>query len=120
MQRVQMIPIGVDPSRFDGTSEAPSGSRRRGLQEEAGPHRQIILGVDRLDYTKGIPQRVLSFEALLKNHANYRNKVCMFQICAPSRSRVPEYIAQKESGEINPEGWTQVLMDEEIKETLQN
>ncbi len=101
MQRVQMIPIGVDPSRFDGTSESASGSRRRGLQEEAGPHRQIILGVDRLDYTKGIPQRILSFEALLKNHANYRGKVCMFQICAPSRSRVPEYVAQKETVESN-------------------
>lgn len=100
-QRVQMIPIGVDPERFDVSSENVSSGRRRGLQEEAGPHRKIILGVDRLDYTKGIPQRILSFEALLKNHPFYRNKVCMFQICAPSRSRVPEYIAQKETVESN-------------------
>jgi trehalose 6-phosphate synthase len=100
MQRAHAFPIGVDPSRFDGTSENASGRRRHGIQEEAGP-RQIILGVDRLDYTKGIPQRILAFEALLRNHPNYRGKVCMFQICAPSRSRVPEYIAQKEAVESN-------------------
>ncbi|MAE06056.1 MAG: trehalose-6-phosphate synthase [Nitrospinae bacterium] len=98
-QRVHMIPIGVDPERFGpGDAKTPAGRRRRGLQEEAG-NAQIILGVDRLDYTKGIPQRILSFEALLQHHPEYRSKVCMFQICAPSRSEVPEYINQKKSVE---------------------
>lgn len=100
-QRVQMIPIGVDPERFGPTGGGISPGRPRlGLQEEAGESK-VILGVDRLDYTKGIPQRILSFEALLHHYPEYRRKVCMFQICAPSRSDVPEYIAQKRAVESN-------------------
>ncbi len=99
-QRVQMIPIGVDSDMFERAASAAPGRRRRGLSEEAG-EAKILLGVDRLDYTKGIPQRILTFESLLKHHPQYRRKVCMFQICAPSRSDVPEYIDQKRTVEYN-------------------
>ncbi|MFH1764890.1 MAG: trehalose-6-phosphate synthase [Gemmatimonadota bacterium] len=93
-QRVGIFPIGVDPDRFAGFAAAGSSGRQRGLREP-GDDRRLILGVDRLDYTKGIPQRIQSFEALLRSYPHYRGRVWMAQICAPSRTRVPEYIEQK-------------------------
>ena len=58
-------------------------------------NRRLILGVDRLDYTKGIPERLLAFESLMKSHPAWRRRVSFVQIASPSRSRVPEYIEQK-------------------------
>ena len=68
--------------------------------------RRILLGVDRLDYTKGISERLLAFDRLLERHPSWRDQVSMTQISAPSRTRVPEYAAQKREvdrlvGEIN-------------------
>ena len=50
-----------------------------------------MLGVDRLDYTKGIPQRMRAFERLLELHPEYREKVVLLQIAVPSRGEVAEY-----------------------------
>ncbi len=106
-QRLGIFPIGVEPARFGPRAPAPEGRRRRGLLGEAG-HRRIILGVDRLDYTKGIPHRIQAFATLLRAHPGYRREAIMFQICAPSRTRVPEYIEQKRTvetlvGQVNGE-----------------
>ncbi|MBI3128039.1 MAG: trehalose-6-phosphate synthase [Candidatus Tectomicrobia bacterium] len=95
-QRVGIFPIGVDPARFRGPSREMGGGgrRHRSLWEEAGGC-QVILGVDRLDYTKGIPNRILAFESLLRSHPQWRGKASLYQICAPSRTRVTEYMEQK-------------------------
>jgi len=104
-QRACIFPIGVDVERFQ---KAASRVRRgRGLIEMPG-QRKVIIGVDRLDYTKGIPQRIQAFETLLRSYAHYRGKVSLYQICAPSRTRVPEYMEQKRAvdalvGRINGE-----------------
>jgi len=82
--QVGAFPIGID---FDGFAnqarEAPS-------TPEAGRER-IVLGVDRLDYTKGIPERVLAFERLLERHPEHRERVVLLQIAVPSRSQVSAY-----------------------------
>jgi len=52
---------------------------------------QIILGVDRLDYTKGIRERLLAYERFLEKYPEYHGRVCMVQIAVPSRTRVEEY-----------------------------
>jgi trehalose 6-phosphate synthase/phosphatase len=51
----------------------------------------VVLGVDRLDYTKGIPERLLAFERLLEIHPEHREKVVLLQLAVPSRSQVAEY-----------------------------
>jgi len=56
---------------------------------------RIILGVDRLDYTKGIVERLMAFERLLEEHPWHREHVTMVQIAAPSRTRIPSYIDLK-------------------------
>jgi trehalose-6-phosphate synthase len=51
----------------------------------------IILGVDRLDYTKGILERLLAYEVFLEKYPEFHRKVCLIQIAVPSRTRVDEY-----------------------------
>ena len=52
---------------------------------------QIMLGVDRLDMIKGIPQKLLAFEKFLEEHPEWRDKVLLVQIAVPTRGDVPEY-----------------------------
>jgi trehalose 6-phosphate synthase/phosphatase len=55
------------------------------------PRERLILGVDRLDYTKGIPERIQAFVRLLEEHPEHRGHVVLLQIAEPSRGEVPEY-----------------------------
>ena len=55
-----------------------------------------MLGVDRLDYTKGVRERLLAFERLLERYPYWRKRVSMIQISVPSRIHVPEYAAHKQ------------------------
>jgi trehalose 6-phosphate synthase/phosphatase len=72
-------------------------SRDRRVVEEAAAIRKqagneaIVLGVDRLDYTKGIPQRLLAFERLLEREPSLRERVRFVEIAAPSREEVSAY-----------------------------
>ena len=50
-----------------------------------------MLGVDRLDMIKGIPQKLLAFEKFLEEHPEWRDKVLLVQIAVPTRQDVPEY-----------------------------
>lgn len=52
---------------------------------------QVMLGVDRLDMIKGIPQKLLAFEKFLEENPEWRDKVLLVQIAVPSRTDVPEY-----------------------------
>jgi trehalose 6-phosphate synthase len=53
--------------------------------------RKLILGVDRLDYSKGIPERLEAFARLLERYPEWRGKVSFVQVSVPTRSEVPEY-----------------------------
>ena len=93
-QRVGVFPAGIDPERFAPVEKKGSPRARSGRAGDDEP--QLIIGVDRLDYTKGIPERILAFERLLKMRPDLRRKISLLQICAPSRTRVKEYVEQKE------------------------
>jgi trehalose 6-phosphate synthase len=92
-QRVGAYPIGIDVERFlpKGSSAPRARTRPKGALAE----KMIVLGVDRLDYTKGLSQRVSAFEILLRLRPEFRRKVSLVQISSPSRTRVPEYREQK-------------------------
>lgn len=60
---------------------------------------KLIVGVDRVDYIKGMPHKLLAIELLLRKHPEWRNKVVLVQVGVPSRSGVPEY--QKLSAQVN-------------------
>ncbi len=93
--RVGVYPVGIEPARYKAPSGGSGGSL---LNTAAGdvPPQRLILGVDRLDYTKGIPLRMKAFEQLLVDRPSLRRKVTYLQVSTPSRSRVPEYIREKE------------------------
>lgn len=81
--RVGAFPLGIDFLRYEAYARgAPAAAPRR---------ERVVLGVDRLDYTKGIPERLLAFERLLERHPEHRGKVLLLQIAVPSRSQVTEY-----------------------------
>ena len=96
-----VYPIGTDPDQFQRWTRESGEAETGGLLQRLLPRRpterkKVVLGVDRLDYSKGIPQRLRAFEAMLDRYPAVRGKVTMIQISAPSRSRVPEYVQERE------------------------
>ena len=85
--QVGAFPISIDPGSL-GTGE-PGGVEK--LRESLGNPATVILGVDRLDYTKGILQRLLAVEELLESGALDPDQVVLIQIATPSRERIDQY-----------------------------
>jgi trehalose 6-phosphate synthase len=94
-QRVGAHPIGIDPGPLRAWSQEPQALARSKALRESLSGRKVILGVDRLDYTKGIPERLRAFERLLERHPACRRRVTYVQVSAPSRTKVPEYMRQR-------------------------
>jgi trehalose 6-phosphate synthase/phosphatase len=96
--RVGVFPISIDFDEFSrGASEADVAERVAQLHS-TNWGRQIILGVDRLDYSKGIPLRLRAFKDTLKLFPDLRGKVTLIQIVVPSREDIADY--QKLKAEI--------------------
>ena len=87
---VRAFPIGIDPAPFAHDRQVSSTEEVEGLLAARG-QRRILLGVDRLDYSKGVPERLEAFERLLERHPRWQRRVSMIQISVPSRADVPEY-----------------------------
>jgi trehalose 6-phosphate synthase len=90
---VQPFPIGIDVEAFRKlaaasvrTAPGPIRTTKQSLGE-----RKLVIGVDRLDYSKGIVQRLEAFGQFLRSHPEHRGRVGLLQIAPPSRSDVPEY-----------------------------
>jgi alpha,alpha-trehalose-phosphate synthase [UDP-forming] len=93
-ERSRVVPVGIDPDRFAEAakvSRSPNESLSMGGLEAMLGGRKLILGVDRLDYSKGIPERLEAFARLLENFPEWRNQVSFVQVSVPTRSDVPEY-----------------------------
>lgn len=82
--QVGAFPLGIDFEHFQLMA-------RQAASDDLPETENIVLGVDRLDYTKGIPDRVRAFGRLLEQHPEHRGKVTLLQIAVPSRSQVGEY-----------------------------
>ena len=83
--RAQSFPIGIPFAQFEKMA------RETDIETISDKSLKMILGVDRLDYTKGITHRVLAFEKLLDTYPEHIEKVQMLQIAVPSRTDVSEY-----------------------------
>jgi trehalose-6-phosphate synthase len=83
------VSVAIDPS---GVERAAWGKTSDELLREFGIRAdKMVLGVDRLDYTKGIVERLMAYERLLEEHPWHRERVTMVQIAAPSRTRIASY-----------------------------
>jgi trehalose 6-phosphate synthase/phosphatase len=89
--RVGNFPIGIDSAAFASKAAAPEVEDRLRAIQTRFEGRQIVLGLDRLDYTKGIPQRLRAFADLLERFPEVRRRIHLFQVVVPSRVGIPEY-----------------------------
>lgn len=91
--RVVNVPIGADYDRITSTIQDPelSGRIDRMRQELGLQGRVVGLGVDRLDYTKGIPERLRAIERVLQASPSLADRMVFVQIGVPSREEVPAY-----------------------------
>ncbi|MGD9904822.1 MAG: bifunctional alpha,alpha-trehalose-phosphate synthase (UDP-forming)/trehalose-phosphatase [Vicinamibacterales bacterium] len=86
-----VFPMGIDAAHFAGLgADAAVEARVQEIRHAAG-HRRIVLGVDRLDYTKGIPRRLHAVERLLTRAPEFRDTLRFIQVAVPSRGEVDSY-----------------------------
>ncbi len=127
--RVGNFPISIDYGGFANRASLREVADRAWYYHEAYPKRRIILGLDRLDYTKGIPERLAAFGNALLRFPELHQKVTLVQVVVPSREEVPEYqilkahieqLVSEINGRFTKEGWVPIhymyrnLEDEEL------
>ncbi|MDQ3296088.1 MAG: trehalose-phosphatase [Myxococcota bacterium] len=88
--RVRVIPVGIDPDRFADEALGTMNDELGSFEAMLGG-RKLLLGVDRLDYSKGIPERLEAFARLLERYPEWRGQVSFVQVSVPTRSEVLEY-----------------------------
>jgi trehalose 6-phosphate synthase len=92
--RIRDFPIGIIPEDFQQSQAAELADEITNVLSPFSRNRKL-LGVDRLDYTKGIPERLLAFGRMLQLFPDWRSKVSFLQVSVPSREDVPEYMEQR-------------------------
>jgi trehalose 6-phosphate synthase len=114
--RTRVFPIGIVPEDFQEPPKPDTAEEVAALIRSIAP-RRLILGVDRLDYTKGIPERLYAFGRFLERFPEWRNEVSLVQISVPSRTHVPEYVEERTrveqtvgriNGEFGETHWTPI------------
>ncbi len=94
--RMTALPMGIDVAHFEELAADPAVQQEaRELRPSGGT--KLVLGIDRLDYTKGIPRRLLAFERLLERRKPGEPRVQLLQLAVTSRGEVSEYRAFKRS-----------------------
>jgi trehalose 6-phosphate synthase len=104
--RAAVFPIGIDVDEIAALAAQSVGSRHRERLLDSLRDRKLMVGVDRLDYSKGLLARFIAFERLFELFPDTRNRVTFLQIAPPSRSDVPEYdhirrALERQAGHIN-------------------
>jgi trehalose 6-phosphate synthase/phosphatase len=116
--RLDALPIGIAPREFTEllARDAETIKRRDELRARFDG-RRVLLGVDRLDYTKGIPERLRTFRRLLRQTPDLRGRVVLIQVAVPSREVIPMYkelrqevdeLVGKINGEFSTPDWTPI------------
>ncbi|WP_299781754.1 bifunctional alpha,alpha-trehalose-phosphate synthase (UDP-forming)/trehalose-phosphatase [uncultured Formosa sp.] len=123
---VDSFPMGIDYNKFYNAAlvnDTQQKKERSELQRRLDEHiksasdAKIILSIDRLDYTKGIPNRLKAFEYFLNKYPQFKEKVRLILLAVPSRSNVPQYQKLKRdtdelvgriNGEFSTVSWTPI------------
>ncbi len=115
--RIGTFPISIDFNEFAKLAATKEVAEKAWFLHEDLPQRQIILGVDRLDYTKGVPEKLNAFRNALRRYPELQQRVVLVQVLVPSRRDIPKYLDLKTEiertvGEINGEftqsGWVPI------------
>ena len=95
--KVDSFPMGIDYDKFYNAAlqHNRTGANISDLQKRLNAHlsddNKLILSIDRMDYTKGIPNRIKAFEYFLERYPQFQEKVRLIMLAVPSRSNVPQY-----------------------------
>ncbi|UPK66880.1 bifunctional alpha,alpha-trehalose-phosphate synthase (UDP-forming)/trehalose-phosphatase [Chitinophaga filiformis] len=87
----ETFPMGIDNQKFEQLSHDPEVLRQMESLKESFQQTHLVLSIDRLDYSKGIIQRLQAFELFLQLYPEYVEKVILYMIVVPSRDSVPQY-----------------------------
>lgn len=93
---VDAFPMGIDYDKFEQAALSPKTKGYVKKFKKTLGDQKLLITIDRLDYSKGIPNRIKVFERLLDEHPEYRGKVSMIMVVVPSRDQVKSYQALKE------------------------
>ncbi len=111
------IPIGIDVADFERIASLPEVAARAKRLRDAHGNCRILFGADRLDYTKGIKERLQAVERFLATHPDAVGRLVLIQIVVPSRHQVEEYRMMKReidrevgriNGEFGRDGWVPI------------
>jgi trehalose 6-phosphate synthase/phosphatase len=86
-----VFPMGIDVASFQALAAEPSVREEASAIRSEARGQQLLLGIDRLDYTKGIPQRLTAFERLLDRAPELHGRVRLIQLAVPSRAEIDTY-----------------------------
>ena len=115
---VGTFPISVDFQELATRASDPVVAAQANEIQHNINGEQIILGVDRLDYTKGIPERLVAFRVLLERYPELRGRITLVQVVVPSREEIPKYkelklAIERQISELNGKygtpGWVPVI-----------
>ena len=93
---VDSFPMGIDYDKYAEAAASPEALEREVHYRISLGEQKLILSIDRLDYSKGIPQRLEAFEMFFDRYPEYRNKVSLIMVVVPSRDQVGQYKELKE------------------------
>ncbi|MGE3831283.1 MAG: trehalose-6-phosphate synthase, partial [Parvibaculaceae bacterium] len=91
MKHAVAIPVGIDAAEFQKIARKVEASEEVTRLRESLAGRKLIIGADRLDYSKGLPERFRAYSELLARYPQHRQKVSYLQVAARSREDVSEY-----------------------------
>ncbi|MEC3880640.1 bifunctional alpha,alpha-trehalose-phosphate synthase (UDP-forming)/trehalose-phosphatase [Parapedobacter sp. 10938] len=105
---VESFPMGIDSNRFSTLSSDSKVLKRVAELKSNFKNQKIILSIDRLDYSKGILQRLEAFDLFLAENPDFHKQVTLYMVVVPSRDTVPQYRELKDQidrlvGNINAE-----------------
>jgi len=115
--KVDAFPMGIDYERYSGVIKNPEVKKRLTTIRKKVGDRKVIISIDRLDYTKGIIQRLEAFDLFLSQNPEYKEKVTLILVAVPSRTGIEDYMDLRKQlealvGRINGEhgvlGWVPV------------
>ncbi len=115
--RADVFPMGIDYERFSQATEEEKVKQKISKFKKKLGDKKVILSIDRLDYTKGILQRLEAFSFFLKRNPHYKKNVTLILVAVPSRTKVEHYgklkkqideLVGKINGKYGKIGWTPI------------
>lgn len=88
---VEAFPMGIDANKFESLTKHTKVAKHSASFKASQKDLKIMLTIDRLDYSKGITQRLQAIELLLQLHPEYKEKIALYMVVVPSRDTVPKY-----------------------------